>query len=92
MAVEIDVRLTTQSFRQAGGRELFPNLKMGSDVLAHGEGVLKTDALKLAYFNIEKKAKDRGYTHVFGMRHEFQQYESVVGCDAIGTGYMQREE
>ncbi|NQU99450.1 MAG: hypothetical protein HQ538_01820 [Parcubacteria group bacterium] len=64
------VKLTTQSFRDAGGKEVYPNLEMKGIVSEQLDGnyayYYAMNHLEEALIN---RAKQKGFTHVFGIEY-----------------------
>ena len=98
MAKLKDIILTIQSFRDAGGLDVFPHLEIRSTLRAHGdswendqgmEEINKQSALEEANKDLREKAKRGGYTAVFGIVYNFSKRGCGVcfECEAIGTGY-----
>jgi|WetSurMetagenome_2_1015567.scaffolds.fasta_scaffold440156_1 hypothetical protein len=92
------VKLTNQSFAEAGGKKAFPNLVMDAPVLGYGEGG-EERVLENANRSLKEASIEHGYTHVFGIHYEVSAIEErscSLGkwfeCKAIGTGYKPREE
>lgn len=89
------VRLTNQSFREAGGKESFPNLELG-DILTVDEvgkeqgGILS--AIEAANEELKKVAASRGYVQVFNVEYSIDisghESHNAYQCRATGTGYQ----
>jgi len=92
------VRLTTQSFAEAGGLNVYPDLEMrtviaaagGSSWEVKGEAAAVADANK----NLSETAKQEGFSHVFGIKYKLSYYgypdSNRFKCYAEGTGYHSR--
>lgn len=94
----LDVKLTTQSFREAGGREMFPNLEIGGIVAgqllesyAYAYAVLKLNDILI------QSARRKEYSHIFDIKYftdqQLAQHSSNSSAvhTAIGTGYRPKE-
>jgi len=91
------VIITTQTFREAGGLELFPNLEMGNSFSARklgDEDGGESSARNKANSELRQMARRRGYTHLFGVRYKFDEYghpsRGYAICTTTGTGYKPR--
>jgi hypothetical protein len=88
------VTLTNQSFMDAGGKDLFPDLEMRSiiSVISSHSGKIN-HALDSANAEMKEEAEMMEYTHVFGIEYNFMlEEEGVYSCSAIGTGYNSRRK
>jgi hypothetical protein len=87
------VIITTQTFREAGGLESFPELEMGNSFSASGFGDSdggEISAINDANREIRQLARGRGYTHVFDVKYNHDEFHGYPTCKAIGTGYGPR--
>ncbi len=91
------VKLTTESFRDAGGSKEYPNLEIGEPILASGFGIVTKDnkeaAFKEANLELTERAKTKGYSHVFNIKYQydFMGASSNIECSATGTGYKPKK-
>ncbi|MFH0711575.1 MAG: hypothetical protein V1889_00445 [archaeon] len=90
------VLVTNQSFRGAGGLELFPGLEMGEMLLCRGNGEYhggKESAFRKAIELLKGKADREGCSCVFGVRFKILRKEHCAYscdeyyCEVYGTGY-----
>ena len=94
MGKKLEVKLTNQSFSDAGGLEVFPELEMGDIVVVLEKRIEGyTPAIESTYEKLKEKTKDQGFTHIFGVSHECNLDPDVhpgynkYQCEAKGTGY-----
>ena len=87
------IGLTTQSFREAGGKGVFPDLKMDSPLRVRTNGFNAEDTFNHANFRLREEAEKKGYAYVFGIKYNMKPVErtSHWECEAIGTGYKSKE-
>jgi hypothetical protein len=85
-------KLTNQSFVEAGGKEVFPDLEMDAPVFGYGVGY-EERALENANIKLREAAEHHGDTHVFGIHYEVSGdiNDEWFECKAIGTGYKPKE-
>ncbi len=94
------VAITTQSFAEAGGVSLFPHLEMDQTIIATTNEDRMPNGVLFQKVNddLVKKARELGYTHLFGVQYEFGEHQPCKtykygGQDlrAIATGYKPKE-
>ena len=97
MSEELEVIITTQTFAEAGGTEAFPNLQMKGIVIGDvkHQGDLSY-LMGVLNFKLDDQAKANGYTHIFGVKYQFQDVKrptsECVEHLAIGTGYGPKKD
>lgn len=98
MSQEKFVKITNQSFRDAGGLEVFPDLEIQEIIFTEGTGHCDEQghvaASRKANENLTSKAIQLGYTHIFKATYEFKTYghpnNDNFTCYVMGTGYAPR--
>jgi len=91
------VKITNQSFRDASGLEVFPDLEMNGIIFARGLGYPEKGrgaAFDEANKDLTLEAIKRGCTHIFEATYEFHIYghssNNNFVCHATGTAYIPR--
>ncbi|MBI2628950.1 hypothetical protein HYW74_02615 [Candidatus Pacearchaeota archaeon] len=91
----LEVKLTTQSFRDAGGLETFPMLEMAGIIIAginRGEG--KINAMRRVNEALKSEAEGQKCMYVFGVEYTFEGEDhpdyNRWNCIAKGTGYVRK--
>ena len=87
------VGLTTQSFRGAGGKGVFPDLKMDSTIIVRTNGVNAEETFDYSNVRLRQEAEKKGDTYVFGIKYNMKPVERTNHweCEAIGTGYKPKQ-
>ncbi len=92
MVEKLEVKLSNQSFVEAGGRDVFPNLEIAGTVLAKldaGENSGKHWNRERVNQELDYQAKNLSATHVFKVEYLFRpdkhNGEDLYG--AVGTAY-----
>jgi len=93
MADELEVKLTTETFAEAGGKDRFSDLDIVTPIRAEAPGLEKgrPAAVDAVNESMRKKAKEMGCSHVFKVEYHFEynghHTDRNFFCSAIGTGY-----
>ena len=94
---ELETKITTQTFAQAGGVEAFPDLEIGGVVTFNlTETYSRFHAMWQLNNHLGGIAKNRGYTHIFGVVYERDDSRSELNPSseihiATGTGYRPKK-
>ncbi|MFA6022841.1 MAG: hypothetical protein WC781_02015 [Candidatus Pacearchaeota archaeon] len=101
MVKKLEVKITTQSFSEAGGLEVFPDLEMYGILIKEyrefNEGRKREGAILSANELLKKEIIKLGITHIFGIKYEltharhFHIDYDAYDCLAIGTGYKPKK-
>ena len=89
----LEVLLTNQSFQEAGGNILFPNLQLQGIITVEeiGGNTGKDSAIEEANKKLMEIAKKDGSSHIFKVEYKFGTYghpnNNRFYCYAIGTAY-----
>jgi hypothetical protein len=89
----LDVKLTNQSFRDAGGREVFPDLEIDAPLRVVTNGDDDEEIWEYANDRLRQEAQKKGDTCVFGINYELKRSSPLwdFECTAIGTGYKPKK-
>lgn len=94
------VRLSYQSFKDAGGLESFPDLQIIGPVFADSSVTGSRErTVKSANENLIEKAREEEMTHIFGITYKWSKdrskhanYGTYHDCFAMGTGYKHKNK
>jgi hypothetical protein len=89
----LELRLTTQSFREAGGIEAFPKLMMHSIISAELIEHENVEGMKnVLNKKLSELGKELDYSHIFDIKYQEKptNKDDFVIYEAIGTGYMNK--